>query len=576
MSYRITCDGISIYDPITQGLVLESPKMQTAVNAADSATWTVWPNHPRLSYMKKLSSTFEIEEGGFTLFRGRLLSDKKTFYGAREMTLEGGLAFLHDSIIRPFTYPQDWVETGDEGYTTVSKTGNVVEFLLSWFLSQHNSQVPEIRQLKLGNVTVTDPNNYIPRSSESPKSTWDAVKDALYGSSLGGYMYCRYEDDGIYVDYVSEFPLTNGQTVKLADNLIDLTQEVDGSNVYTAILPQGKTLEDDQGTQTKERVGISKLSDGDVTSDIVKKGDYLYSKSGVAAYGMIFAPEDESKWDDVTDSEILESKAAAYLSTKSTMLQQTITVTAADLHFTAEEAEAFRPFRNVKVVSSYHDLDASYPVTAMTIPIDDPSSMTITLGDTRLSLTDANQAERESTGRTISNVDQRAIANGEAIRKIYTDMALNQTAMTQTATDIVLDALSEYVKTGDYDAFREEVENRFSVTTSGIEIMYRQLQESIQDVDGRQSDSVNEIRKCISFDQGDIVLSASNSGSSLRIKNDRISFMDSGAEVAWISNNNLHITDAYVAHSMRIGNFQFVPRDNGNLSFVWIGGDSNG
>ena len=389
-------------------------------------------------------------------------------------------------------------------------------------------------------------------------------------------MYCRYEDDGIYIDYVDDFSLTNTQPVKLASNLVDLTQEVDGSEVYTAILPQGKTMEDDQGAQTKERVGISGLSDGDVTSDIVKKGDYLYSKSGVAAYGMIFAPEDESKWDDVTDSEILESKAAAYLSTKATMLQQTITVTAADLHFTQEEAEAFRPFRNVTVESAYHDLGESYPVTAMTIPIDDPSSMTITLGDTRLSLTDANQAERESTGRTISNVDQRAIANGEAIRKIYTDMALNQTAMTQTATDIVLDALSEYVKTGDYDAFREEVENRFSVTTSGIEIMYRQLQESIQGVDGRQSDSVNEIRKYISFDQGDIVLSASNSGASLRIKNDRISFMDSGAEVAWISNNNLHITDAYITHSMRVGNFQFIPRDNGNLSFVWVGGDSDG
>lgn len=573
MSYRITCDGQEIYDPVSKDLILESPKMQTAVNAADSATWTIWPNHPRLADMTKLKSTFEISEDGYTLFRGRLLSDKKTFYGARAMTLEGGLGFLHDSVIRPFYFPQTWIETGDESYAAAAKSGNVVAFLLGWMLDQHNSQVSEGRQLKLGSVTVTDPNNYIQRSSDSPKSTWDAVKDAFYGSSLGGYMYCRYEDDGIYIDYVNDFSLTNTQPVKLASNLVDLTQEVDGSEVYTAILPQGKTLEDDQGMQTKERVGISKLPDGDVTSDIAKKDDYLYSKAGVEAYGMIFAPPSDSQWDDVTDSEILESKAAKYLATKSTMLQQTITVTAADLHFAAEEAAAIRPYRNIRITSDYHGLSDLYAVTQMSIPLDDPASMVITIGDSRLTMTDANQADKNATGKIINTVDQKAIANGEAIRKIYSDMQLIQTSMTQTATDIVLQALTEYTKTSDYDAFRQEVENRFAVSDNGISILYRQLDEKITDVDGKQTASQTELKKYINFDQGDIVLSASDSTESLRIKNDRISFMDGNSEVAWISDSELHITNATIDKSLKLGDFMFVPRSSGNLSLVWAGGD---
>ena len=571
MSYRITCDGQEIYDPVSKDLILESPKMQTSVNAADSATWTIWPNHPMLADMHKLSSAFEITEGADTLFRGRLLTDTKTFYGARQMVLEGGLAYLHDSVIRPFSYPDSFASESE--YTEAASSGNVVEYLLSWLLNQHNTQVSADRRLKLGTVTVTDPNNYLPRSVESPKSTWDVVRDALYGSSLGGYMYCRYESDGTYVDYVESFSQSNAQAIALGVNMVDFSQTVDGADIYTAILPQGATLEDENGTQTEKRLDITSLDDGDVDSDIVQKGDYLYSRKGVETYGIIFAPSESSIWEDVTNAKILRSKAAKYLASKATMLQQTITVKAADLHFTAEEAEAIRPYRNIRITSDYHGLSDLYAVTQMSIPLDDPASMVITIGDSRLTMTDANQADKNATGKIINTVDQKAIANGEAIRKIYSDMQLNQTSMTQTATDIVLQALTEYTKTSDYDAFQQEVENRFAVSDNGISILYRQLDEKITDVDGKQTASQTELKKYINFDRGDIVLSASDSTESLRIKNDRISFMDGNSEVAWISDSELHITNATIDKSLKLGDFMFVPRSSGNLSLVWAGGD---
>lgn len=576
MSYRITCDGAPVYvqgDPL---LVLESPQLSVSVNTADSATWTVWPNHPRLADMAKLKSTFEISEDGYTLFRGRLLSDKKTFYGARAMTLEGGLAFLNDSVIRPFAYPNDWMDREDDGYIEASKSGNVVAFFLAWLLSEHNKQVSESRQLKLGNVTVTDPNNYITRASDTPDSAWDTVKDKLFGSSLGGYLYCRYEDDGTYVDYVTDFPLTNTQHVAFAENLVDFEQDSDGTQIYTAILPQGKTIEDGQGTQTKKRVGISDLGDGDLTDDIVKTGDYLYSKSGAERYGMIFAPQSESVWDDVTQPSILARKAAAFLSSKSTLLSSSVTVTAADLHFTPEEAEALRPFRNIRVESKYHGLSDTYAITAMTIPIDDPSSMRITIGDTRLSLTDVNQSERDHTGRVIGNVDSRAISNGDAIRRIYHDMENQSTSLQQTAEDIIAEALKDYVKTSDYDAFRQEVSTKFTLTAEGAALDFKKATEQTEDVNGDLQQLRSELTSYIRFTDGHIIMGRSDSAVQLDIDNDRVSFKQAGTEVAYISDSKLYITDAEITRSIRIGNFAWVPRENGNLSFTWVGGAVSG
>ena len=53
----------------------------------------------------------------------------------------------------------------------------------------------------------------------------------------------------------------------------------------------------------------------------------------------------------------------------------------------------------------------------------------------------------------------------------------------------------------------------------------------------------------------------------LQISNDRISFLQDGAEVAYFSNRKLYVTDAQILHSLQLGNFAYMPRPNGNLSF---------
>jgi len=80
-----------------------------------------------------------------------------------------------------------------------------------------------------------------------------------------------------------------------------------------------------------------------------------------------------------------------------------------------------------------------------------------------------------------------------------------------------------------------------------------------------------EIHKYIRFENGDIILGESGNELTLRIENDRISFLDGGAEVAYFSNKQLYVLDGHFIHSLRVGKFAFLPRENGNLSLVKVG-----
>ncbi|WP_333671953.1 hypothetical protein, partial [Holdemanella porci] len=56
-------------------------------------------------------------------------------------------------------------------------------------------------------------------------------------------------------------------------------------------------------------------------------------------------------------------------------------------------------------------------------------------------------------------------------------------------------------------------------------------------------------------------------------KNDRLSFVQGGAEVAYFSNNKLYVNDGQFNSTLRIGNFEFSPRPNGSLDFKKVSGN---
>lgn len=423
MAYQILCDGFPIFDPRDDELIVQNPKCTLEVNKVGEASFSIFADHPHYSKMQKMRSIFEILQDREVIFRGRMPEDTNDFVNTKEVDIEGVLAFFNDSVIRPFSFPEDFLE--DAGYITAANSGNVIEFFLSWVINQHNSQVEDFQKFKLGNVTVTDPNNYLSRSNEDYSKSLDTLKDKLFESALGGYLCIRYEADGNYIDYLADFTETNAQRIVYGENLLDLTSNSSAAETYTAVIPLGKKKSEiNEDSEDDSRLTIEELGDGDITSDIVKRGDTLYSKSAVAKYGWIYAPTSETTFDDVSIAANLQSRGVEFLEKKGILLSNTLTFKAVDLHFSDKEIESFRIYKKVEVESAPHGQEDSYNLPKLALDLQNPQNTEITIGDTQLSMTDINARNKSNAEKELQKVA------ATSIKKIVTEYAISTNAAT--------------------------------------------------------------------------------------------------------------------------------------------------
>lgn len=564
--YQIQCDDHILYDPRDDELILLNPKCKLAVNTVGEGSFTILNNHPFYDQLQKLKSIFEIRQDNQAIFRGRMTNDSKDFYNRLDVDLEGVLAFTNDSIIPPFAFPDEFPDA--------ASSPNMVEYLLGWFLEQHNAQVQPWQQLKLGKVTVTDPNNYITRSSTAYMKTWDALKSKLFNSEIGGYLVPRYEDDGTYVDYLNEFELTNTQRITFGENLLDLVNATDASETYSAILPLGSEMEDTEGN--KHQLTLENLPDGDLTDDLVKEGKFIYSKTAVEECGWICVPPDESTWDDVGDATNLRNKAIEYLTGTAMMLSNTITIKAVDLSFTDEEIQSFRIYRNILVNSPKHGVtDAVYLLTQLDIDIMNPQNTTITIGDTVRTLLDINEQRQSSTIQRVEKVAQwNDNIEQTVVETVQQQLVVQETSVVTTCSEMILAALEEYVATGDFNEFKSTMEAQLTIMSDEIAMNFTSTTENINNVAGDLQAEILQRKKYITFSENGITIGAGENTMTLELDNDMIKFKKNGVQFGWWDGVDFHTGNIVVEVNERaqFGNFAFIPRSDGSLMFLKVGG----
>lgn len=547
--YQLKYKNYILYDPrlADEKLIVRDPSVKLAVSKAGEMSFTVDAEHPYLSNLRRMSGLVELLDGTFPIYRGRITSDIKDFYGAHKIETEGIMAVLNDSIIPPFNFPDDFTE--DASYKAAAASGNVVEFFFRWILSQHNAQVTAEQQIKPGVVTVSDPNNYITRSSEEYATAMTTISDKLFKSSLGGNLLIRYENDGNYLDYYAALPLTNTQTVEFAENLLDLSSETDGADIYTAILPEGK-----------DGLTIGNLPDGDLTDDLVKSGKIIYSKSGVATYGRITR---HIKWDDVTVDTNLRAKAKAALSDNGLSMPETITCKAVDLGW-QEGIQHFRVGRMTALVSTPHGYSASYPLMELAPDILDPGNTQITLGATQRTYTGSQIDAARNVGNRIESTRKELTdrVDGSASQVIQATQQ-QITDLQQNVNSIILSALENYVETGDFNSYKEEVSTKLSVLTDQLSIDITKVTERIDNVNGDLQSKYNEITKAFRFTSDGLIIGESGNEILLRLDNDVLQFVRNNTPELQITAEGVEATRVKVS-ILIIGNVIHQADENGD------------
>lgn len=545
--YTIRANGHILYDPRVEELSVLSAVLNQEDNQAHSFVFSIDPEHPLANQLKKLTTEIEVFDGTARLFGGRIIDENQDIVDVKEFECESELAYFADSIVRPYSWGANTDPEADFG----------VEAYLNMLVDSHNSQVGPEKQFTVGDVTVVDPNNLIVRASSGYPTTLDELLNKL-PSLLGGHLIVRKSEGVRYIDYLIDSPFISDQTIELGENMLDLMRFSRGSDIATAVVPLGANVSDEEG-DNQSRITIESVNDGQ---------DYIADENARIALGLESHIFKTVTHDNITTPAQLLAAANKDLAQMVNPLDS-IELRAVDLKKMGLAIDSFRFMEYVKVVSKHHGIDGTLLITKMSINLLSPGANTITVGSDYGTFTqrDTSLGQRvnllENNSTTINTSSQIL----EVIRNL-------STSLVQTEDSILSSVNEQYVSKETHETNITELNTQIEQTSDSVNFTFSELQKQITNIDGDTKTRFEELIKYIRFVNGDIILGEVGNELSLQITNNRISFLQAGVEVAYMSNNKLHITDANIMNSLQIGRFAFTPRDNGNLSFNMIGDGS--
>ena len=528
MMYTVYCDGKLLYDPRVEALTIHEPQISLEVNKAGAFDFMIYPSHPLYGQIYRMKSIIEVYQRTHLVFRGRVLNDESALFNQKKVICEGDLAYFNDSIQRPYEH-----------------AGSVEDYL-TVLLTEHNAQVESNKQFVLGTVTVTDDNNYIVRSDASYPTTWEVLNSKLL-NLLGGYLVIRRENDINYLDYLEDSPYTTLQTIELGSNLLDVIRDQKGEDIATAIIPIGSKISEEEGDE--RRLDVKSVNAG---------VDYIYDQDAVDAYGWIFKVVE---FNDVTLPDNLLTKGREALA-EAIQTNVNLELNALDRNMQDVSIDDLRIFEYVTVISLPHEIDASYLIKKMTLNLEKPENNTITIGTSYQTFI----GQKLSSDAAIQTIKSDYVTN-EKLNEVRSSVESISSSIEQTAEEIQTNVASTYTAKTDFETYKTEVSTSLTQTSEDFTFQFNELEQVVSDLEGETQSEFQEIQRYIRFVNGNIELGESGNPLQLVIENDAITFKQNGVSVAWFEDNNLYVKDGRFLNSIRIGDFQFTPRSNGNLSF---------
>lgn len=547
--YRITCDGATLYDPDNPVLQILSGTLKTGVNLAGTLTFVLSPTHPYRDRVQVRRSVVTVYRDEKIYFRGSPNSVAEDDNNLATVTVEGALAWLNDSV-QPF----------GEYHEMPLRT------YLETLIANHNAATDDFKHFTVGSVTVTDANDSLYRHSNF-EHTKDAISDKLV-SRLGGYLQVRWENGVQYLDYLADFGHVNAQGVHFGQNLLTYARSLPSSSLATAIIPLGCRLKDETGKDTDERLQIDNGGK-----------NYVWDEEAVEQFGWIF---DTVIFDDVTLKENLLSRGYSTLESRKA-LPATVKLTAVDFGALDGRYERITVGDLLPVDSAPHNVDTFMMVAEMLENLTDSGKSTVTLNRTSATMTDNLISSKKDAAQQLEVVRTEVYTRTDEIRQSVTEFEIevNQnldgisSSVTETQTQIttttenIYDALGQLQETIVTDEALEEVKQLLiSQWSDELELRFTSVLNIIDQTNGTIEENQRLLEQYIRFEGARIELGRSDSVIKAVLQNDRLSFVESGQEVAYISNRTLHIKDAQIEQTLRFGN-----ADSGY--YVWSIGENS-
>lgn len=201
------------------------------------------------------------------------------------------------------------------------------------------------------------------------------------------------------------------------------------------------------------------------------------------------------------------------------------------------------------------------------------SSSSVKLSTTGKTVEEEIEGIKNDMNGRLTDVETR-VTHAETSLEAH-DNAISLKASTETVTDISnktneLDKALEDAKT----VIQENRDAIATLTARDFKIEFTTIMEQITALNGDLTSYKQEIGNWMRFDaNGNLVLGATRvegqDAYELKLTKNRISFMLNDVEVAYISSNNLYITNSTVVQNLKIGRFVWEVRGNGNLGLMY-------
>lgn len=407
--YILKYAGSVLHDPrtdvqISAGSLKEESGQSPALSLTIQPTHPLWDSFTRDTVMLPNREVELVEyETGIVLFRGRVRAISMEFDGSKKLTCEGAMAYLNDTTVRPYkTYDTDEIECDINAPAEANK-------LFEWFIEQHNAHV--MNACEKFRIGVNAGANYgkLQRGTGTRPSTLKEMRDKLE-KACGGWLRVRYDATGSIIDWLPDTGAAEAtQRVELGSNLLDLDTQVDGKDIYTAIVPVGKT---GKGSD-EHKVNVS-AETAYVPFGFAIQGDVVVDMAAVEKYGLI----EKTMSYDLDKPQALADKAVADLAAGK--LDDSIEVSAFDLHNLNEQTLPVDFLDRVFVKSEPHGIERYMICSGRTINLTNPTATQYKLGAITATLTKGATSSQESAQESIA---KRVTSLSNATRNIAKDAA---------------------------------------------------------------------------------------------------------------------------------------------------------
>lgn len=403
---------------------------------------------------------------------------------------------LSGIVIEPFNAPS--LASALEGMKTNAVTENPFEY--------------ETDKTVISDFVVSYPS--------SARSLVAGQRGSLLDTYGGELEFDRYQ-----VKLLSHRGKDNGVTIRYGKNMTDVSQEEDGSGVYTGVYPYWYSEEE----------GSADLG----SSYVAVEGEFDFTR--------ILLLDLTEEFENKPTAEELTQKAQEYISNHDPGVP-TISTTVSwyqsrdfvenvnlgdvvGVYFSRLGISA-----KAKIVKTrYNALQNRYESV-------DIGSVRSSIAGTIVSMDQGVSSVTQYTVTETRRITKELEMTADSLRSAISDSAQNTTQLIQQSQAIIMEALQEYATTGDLEQLRSSMQSRFEILAGQIEASFTSISETVSDLDGETTRQFSEIHSFIrlmaqtSTVNGGIVIGESTSQIKLKLENDILYFFTGDEKTVSVNN----------------------------------------